>query len=62
MLQWYEQSLNLESLPPAAESRALVGAAVMWYSQGELGRARTGLPAVSKGSARWGFRGVLGTR
>ena len=42
-LQWYEQILNLPSLPPAAESRALVGAAMMWYTQGELGRARTAL-------------------
>ena len=41
-LQWYEQILNLPSLPPAAESRALAGAAVMWYTQGELERARTG--------------------
>ncbi len=42
-LQWYEQILNLPSLPPAAELRALAGAAVLWYTQGELGRARTGL-------------------
>ena len=42
-LRWYEQILNLLSLPAAAESRALVGAALMWYTQGELGRARTGL-------------------
>jgi predicted ATPase/DNA-binding XRE family transcriptional regulator len=42
-LQWYEQILSLPSLPPAAESRALLGAAGMWYTQGELGRARTGL-------------------
>ena len=42
-LRWYEQILNLPSLPPAAESRALLGASVMWYTQGELGRARTGL-------------------
>ena len=42
-LQWYEQMLNLPSLPPVPESQALVGAAMMWYSQGELGRARTGL-------------------
>jgi len=40
---WYEKTLNLPSLPPAAESRALLGAALMWYSQGELGLARTGL-------------------
>ncbi len=42
-LRWYEQILNLPSLPPAAELRALAGAAVMWYTQGELGRARAGL-------------------
>ena len=42
-LQWYEQTLNLPSLPPVAESKALVGAAMMWYTQGDLGRARTGL-------------------
>jgi predicted ATPase/transcriptional regulator with XRE-family HTH domain len=43
VLQWYEQILNLPSDPPVHESEALVGAAMMWYSQGELGRARTGL-------------------
>jgi predicted ATPase/DNA-binding XRE family transcriptional regulator len=42
-LRWYEQILNLPSLPPVHESEALVGAAMMWYSQGELGLARTGL-------------------
>ncbi len=42
-LQWYEEILNLRSLPPAAELRTLVGAAVLWYTQGELERARTGL-------------------
>ena len=42
-LRWYEQILNLPSLPPAGESRTLVGAALMWYTQGDLGRARTGL-------------------
>jgi predicted ATPase/DNA-binding XRE family transcriptional regulator len=42
-LRWYEQILTLPSLPPAAESRALLGAAFMWYTQGELERARTGL-------------------
>ena len=40
-LWWYEEILNLQSLPPAAESRALVGATMMWYAQGELERART---------------------
>src|SRR6185436_10841756 len=33
---------NLPSLPPAAESRALLGAAVMRYTQGEHGLAHTG--------------------
>jgi tetratricopeptide (TPR) repeat protein len=42
-LQWYEQVLNLPGLPPVPESRALVGAAMMWYSLGDLARARTGL-------------------
>jgi tetratricopeptide (TPR) repeat protein len=42
-LQWYEEILNLPSLPPAAELRALVGAAVLWYTQGELDRARPAL-------------------
>jgi predicted ATPase/DNA-binding XRE family transcriptional regulator len=42
-LRWYEQTLNLRPLPPAAESKALLGAAVMWYAQGELERARTAL-------------------
>jgi predicted ATPase/DNA-binding XRE family transcriptional regulator len=42
-LQWFEQTLNLPSLPPAAESKALVGAALMWFRQGELTRARAGL-------------------
>jgi predicted ATPase/DNA-binding XRE family transcriptional regulator len=40
-LQWYEQILSLPSLPPVAESKVLVGAALLWYAQGELGRART---------------------
>jgi ATP/maltotriose-dependent transcriptional regulator MalT len=35
--------LGLPSLPPAAELRALAGAAVLWYTQGELERARSGL-------------------
>ena len=42
-LQWYQQILSLPSLPPASESEALVSAAMMWYSQGELERARTAL-------------------
>ncbi|HEX2309261.1 MAG TPA: helix-turn-helix domain-containing protein, partial [Vicinamibacterales bacterium] len=42
-LQWYEQILNLPTLPPAAELRVLAGATVSWYTQGELGRAAAGL-------------------
>ena len=42
-LEWYEKTLSLPSLPPAAESRSLVGAALMWYAQGELGRAAAAL-------------------
>jgi predicted ATPase/DNA-binding XRE family transcriptional regulator len=45
-LQWYEQILKMPCLPVAAESRALLGAAGMWWTQGELGRARTGLDRV----------------
>jgi non-specific serine/threonine protein kinase len=42
-LRWYEQTLNLPSLPAGTELRALLGAVVMWYVQGELERARAGL-------------------
>ena len=42
-LQWYEQILRLPSLPVGAESRALLGAAGMWWTQGELGRARAAI-------------------
>jgi predicted ATPase len=42
-LRWYDQIARLPSLSPAAESRALVGAAVMCYTQGEQDRARTEL-------------------
>ncbi|HSL20330.1 MAG TPA: helix-turn-helix domain-containing protein [Vicinamibacterales bacterium] len=42
-LQWYEQILNLASLPARAELRALAGAAVLWYTKGEVGRARAAL-------------------
>jgi predicted ATPase/DNA-binding XRE family transcriptional regulator len=42
-LRWYEGILNLPYVPPAAESRALLGAALMWFTQGELVRARAAL-------------------
>ena len=40
-LQWYERCLNAESLAPETQCRALVGAAVMLFTQGERARART---------------------
>jgi hypothetical protein len=40
-LRWYERALNLPGLPPAVESRALVGAAVMSYTRGDLNGSRT---------------------
>jgi predicted ATPase/DNA-binding XRE family transcriptional regulator len=42
-LRWYQQILNLRSLPPAAESRMLLAAAAMSYIKGELDHARVGL-------------------
>ena len=40
-LRWYEQILELAPLPAAAEAKALLGAAGMWWTQGGLDRART---------------------
>src|SRR6185436_5604856 len=37
------QILKLPSLPPGAESKALLGAAGMWWTQGSLTRARVAL-------------------
>ena len=42
-LRWYEQALTLPSLPPAAEAKALLGAGMLWYTQGDLDRARSRL-------------------
>jgi tetratricopeptide (TPR) repeat protein len=39
-LRWYRRILGVSSLPQAAESRALLGAAVMSYWQGAHDRAR----------------------
>ena len=39
-LRWYETILQMPSLPPAAESQALIGAGVMLYSQGEYEQTR----------------------
>ena len=40
-LRWYQRILAMPSLAPAAQSKALVGAAAMWYSQAEVSLART---------------------
>jgi tetratricopeptide (TPR) repeat protein len=58
-IQWYEQILNLPSLPPGPESEARVGAAMMWYSQGELGRARTGLTRALALATDTGDAGIV---
>jgi predicted ATPase len=42
-LGWYQQILNVPSLPLPAELRALAGAAVLWYTQGDVDRARAAL-------------------
>jgi tetratricopeptide (TPR) repeat protein len=47
-LQWYRRILTIRDLPPAAESKALLGAAVMWWTQGGLERAR---PALDRAMA-----------
>ena len=45
-LRWSEEILHLPSLAPAAELKALAAATVLWYTQGELARARTGLDRI----------------
>jgi len=42
-LRWYEEILRLPSLSAAAESRSLVGAASMWYTQASLEDARAAI-------------------
>jgi predicted ATPase/DNA-binding XRE family transcriptional regulator len=56
-LWWYEEVLNLPSLTPVAESRALVGAAMMSYLRRELERART---AAERGIVLAGSAGDVG--
>ena len=53
-LQWYERILGLPSLPAAAESKALLGAIGMWWTQGELTRAHVGLDRVMELAHRAG--------
>ena len=40
-LRWYEQILSRPSIPSAVETRALLGAGAMRYTQGELAPARS---------------------
>ena len=40
-LRWYQSILNSPNLPPAAESRMLVGIAVMSHTRGDLDQARS---------------------
>jgi predicted ATPase/DNA-binding XRE family transcriptional regulator/predicted transcriptional regulator len=42
-MRWYDQILDRPSVPPAVESRALIGRAAMEYTQGDNGHARTAL-------------------
>jgi predicted ATPase/transcriptional regulator with XRE-family HTH domain len=42
-LQWYRQIFTLTNLAAVSQSKALVGAAMMWYSLGELTPARASL-------------------
>jgi predicted ATPase/DNA-binding XRE family transcriptional regulator len=39
-IRWFERCLNVPPLLPSVESRALVGAAAMLFTQGDLARAR----------------------
>jgi predicted ATPase/DNA-binding XRE family transcriptional regulator len=45
-IRWYDQILNRYSLPPAVECRALLGAAAMRYTQGELEPAHSAVTRV----------------
>jgi predicted ATPase/DNA-binding XRE family transcriptional regulator len=40
-LHWYEQTLSLKSVPPAAECRALIGASMLCFDQGDLTRGQS---------------------
>lgn len=42
-LQWYQRTLNVPGIAPAAEAKALVGASVMSFTQGQPGHARNWL-------------------
>jgi tetratricopeptide (TPR) repeat protein len=55
-LQWYEQILSRPPLSTRGEARMLMGAALMCYSQGHLGRAREALTrsvALARDAEDW---------
>jgi predicted ATPase/DNA-binding XRE family transcriptional regulator len=58
-LRWYEQILNLPSLPPIVESRAFLGAGAMGYAQGEIGYARTALTRAHAAACETGDMSVV---
>jgi predicted ATPase/DNA-binding XRE family transcriptional regulator len=45
-LRWSEEILHLPALAPGAELKALAAATVLWYTQGDLARARAGLDRI----------------
>jgi tetratricopeptide (TPR) repeat protein len=58
-LWWYEQILKLPSVPAVAESRVLNAAGLMWYTQGELERARNALRRAVALGRSGGDAGVM---
>jgi predicted ATPase/DNA-binding XRE family transcriptional regulator len=58
-LRWYEQILTLPSLEPATESRALLGAGVMLFTQGDLARAGTFVTRALALASRVGDSAIL---
>ena len=58
-LRWYEQILNQPCVPAGAALKALVGAAVMFYTQGELSNARSALTRAVQLANESGDREML---
>jgi predicted ATPase/DNA-binding XRE family transcriptional regulator len=59
-LRWYEQVLAFPSLPPAVESKGLIGAALMMYAQGDLARAQTSITRALTLAQSIGDRALVG--
>jgi hypothetical protein len=58
-LQWYERILEQTPVPPAAESKCLLGSAIMAYTRGDVGRARTRLTCALERAQAAGESEVL---